>query len=66
MCDSLRGGWYRDRIPVASRFSAPIQTGPGVHSASTRMRIGSFPGVKRPGRHIDQRPPPSAEVKERV
>jgi len=37
------------------RFSAPVQTGPGFHSASYIMGTGSFPGVKRSGRVIDQR-----------
>jgi hypothetical protein len=32
-----------------ARFSAHVQTGPGVHPASYRMGTGSFPGVKRPG-----------------
>jgi hypothetical protein len=29
-----------------SRFSAPVQTGPGAHPASCTIGIGSFPGVK--------------------
>jgi hypothetical protein len=29
-----------------SRFSAPVQTGPGAHPASCTMGIGSFPGLK--------------------
>jgi hypothetical protein len=29
-----------------SRFSAPVQTGPGAHPASYKMGTGSFPGVK--------------------
>jgi hypothetical protein len=29
-----------------ARFSAPVQTGPGAHSASCTMGTGSFPGVK--------------------
>jgi len=29
------------------RFSAPVQTGPGVHPASCTMGTWSFPGVKR-------------------
>ena len=33
-----------------ARFSAPVQTGPGTHSASYTIGTGSFPGVKRPGR----------------
>jgi hypothetical protein len=49
-----------------ARFSAPVQTGPGAHSASHTMGTGSFPRVKRPGRDVDHPPPYSAEVKERV
>jgi len=29
-----------------ARFSAPVQTGPGVHPASCTIGTGSFPGVK--------------------
>ena len=65
--DSLRAGRFGDRIPVGGwRFSAPIQTGPGVHPASYIKGTGSFPGVKWPGRGVDHPPPSSAEVKERV
>ena len=52
-----------DRIPVAARFSEPVQTGPGVHRASYTMGTGSFPGVKRPGRDVGHPPPSSAEDK---
>ena len=31
---------------MGSRFSTPVQTGPGVHPASCTMGTGSFPGVK--------------------
>jgi hypothetical protein len=31
---------------VEARFSAPVQTGPGAHTASCIMDTGSFPGVK--------------------
>ena len=48
-----------------ARFSAPVQTGPGAHPTSCTTCTGSFPGVKRPERGVDQ-PPSSAEVKERV
>jgi hypothetical protein len=41
---------------VGSRFSAPIQTGPGAYPASCTMGTGSFPGVKRLGRGAE-RPP---------
>jgi hypothetical protein len=64
--DSLRAGRSGDRIPVGSRFSAPVHTGPGPHPASFTMGTGSFPGVKRPGRDIDHPPLPSAVVKEGV
>jgi hypothetical protein len=44
-----------DRIPIEARFSAPVQTGPGVHPPSyTRV----------PGRGVSQPPPSSFEVKE--
>jgi len=64
--DLLRAGRSGDQIPVWVRFSAPAQTGPGVHSASCTMCTGSFPGVKRTGRGIDHPPPSSAGVQERV
>jgi len=31
---------------VGTRFSAPVQTGPGAHPASCTMGTGSFPRVK--------------------
>ena len=49
-----------------SRFSAPVQTGPGTHPSSCTMGTGSFPGVKRPVCGVDHPPLSSAEVKERV
>jgi len=51
---------------VGKRFCAPVQTGPGAHSASYATVTGSFPGVKRPKRGVDHPSPSSAEVKERV
>jgi len=40
-------GWrVQDQIPVGTRFSTPVQTGPGAHPASCKMGTGSFPGVK--------------------
>jgi len=50
---------------VRARFSPPGQTGPGTHPASYTMGIGSFPGVKRPGRGVDDPPLSSVKVKER-
>jgi hypothetical protein len=49
-----------------ARFSAPVQTGPGTHAASYTIGTGSFPGVKRQERGVDDPPPSSAEVKKRV
>ena len=45
-------GWSGDRIPVAARFSAPVQTGPRAHPASYTVGTGSFQGVKRLGRGV--------------
>jgi hypothetical protein len=39
---------------VRARFSAPVQSGPGTHTASCSMGTGSVPGVKRPGRGVNQ------------
>jgi hypothetical protein len=63
---SLRAGRSGDRIPVAARFSSPVQTDPRAHPASYTMSTGSFLGVKRPGRGVDHPLSSSAEVKERV
>jgi len=51
--------WARrsgDGIPVGTRFSAPLQTGPGAQPDSYIMGTGSLPGVKRPGRGVDHAP----------
>jgi hypothetical protein len=53
----LRAGRSGDRIPVGARFSAPVQTGPGVHPASCTMGAGSFPGVES-GRGVTLTPHP--------
>jgi hypothetical protein len=50
---SLRAGRSEDRVPVAVRFSAPVQMGSEAHPASNTMGTGSFLGVKRPGRGVD-------------
>ena len=61
----LRAGRSGDRIPVGTRFSTTVQTGPGAHPASCKMGTGSFPGGKvRPGRAADHSPPSSAAVME--
>jgi hypothetical protein len=50
-----------------ARFSAPVQTGPGVHPAFCTMGNGSFPrGKERPGRDADPSPSSSAVGHERV
>ena len=57
--DSLRAGQSGDRIPVGgAKFSAPVQTGPGAHSATDTIGSGCFPGVKRPGLGVDHPPLP--------
>ena len=35
-------GWSGDRIPVGTRFPAPVQTGLGFHPASYAMDTGSL------------------------
>jgi hypothetical protein len=47
-------------------FSAPVQIGLGAHPASYTMGTGSSAWVKRPWRSVDQPPPSSAEVVERI
>ena len=42
----LRAERSGDLIPVETRFSATVQTGPGAHPASCKMGTRSFPGVK--------------------
>jgi len=55
--NSLRAGRSGNRIPVGARFSAPVQTGPEAHPASYTMGTMSLsPGVKRPGRGVDNPP----------
>jgi hypothetical protein len=51
---------------VGARFSALVNTAPVAHPASYTVGTGSFPGVKRLGRGVDQPPTSSAEVEERV
>ena len=49
------GPWIESRW--GSRFSAPVQTGPGAHPAYCTMGLGSFPGVKS-GRGVTLTPHP--------
>jgi hypothetical protein len=53
-------------VPVETRFSAPVQTGPAAHPASYITGTLSFLGVKWPGRGIEHPTTSSAEVKERL
>ena len=65
--DWLRAGRSGDRSPVGARFSAPVQTDPGVHPASCTISTGSFPGVKSGlGRDAAPSPPSTAVGHERV
>ena len=40
--DSLQAGRFGDRMPVGARFSASVQTDPGVQPASCKMGTGSL------------------------
>ena len=64
--DWRRPGRSGDRNQVGARFSAPVQTGPLSHPASSTKCTRSFPVVKLPGRGVDHPPPPSVKVKVRV
>jgi len=55
--DWLRAWRFGDQIPVGARFSAPVQTGPGVHPVSCTMGTGTFPRVKS-GRGVTLTPHP--------
>jgi hypothetical protein len=64
--DLLWAGRSGDRIPVGTRFSAPVQTGPGAYPASYTVGTVSFPGVKQSGCGVDRPPLSRAKFKERV
>ena len=53
---SLRPVRSGDLIPVGTKFSAPVQTGPGDHPNAYKNGTGAFPRVKRLGRGIDHPP----------
>jgi hypothetical protein len=55
--DWLLAGRSGDRILAGARFSAPVQTGPGVHPAPCTMGTGSFPQVNS-GRGVTLSPHP--------
>jgi hypothetical protein len=62
----LNGSGFEPR--VGPRFSTSVQPGYQAHPASCKTGTdwGCFPGAKRPGRGVNQPPPSSVEVKERV
>ena len=64
--DCLRPGRSGDRIPMEARLFALVNTSPEADPTSCIVGIGSLPGLKRLGRGVDQPPPSSAEVIERV
>jgi len=43
--------------PSGARFSAAVETVPGVYQASCRMGTGSLPGIKLPKSGVHQLPP---------
>ena len=53
------------QLGEGGRFSATVHTGPADQPDSYTMGIGSFLGVKRPGRDVNH-PIFRAKVKERV
>jgi hypothetical protein len=62
--DWLRAERSEDRISVGTGFSAPVQTGRGVHPASYAMDSGSLSGLKRPRRGVDHPPHLALRLKE--
>jgi hypothetical protein len=61
--DWLQAGQSGDRILVETRFSAPVQTGPGVPPSLLYNGYQVFPrGKEQPGRDADPSPPYSAMV----
>ena len=58
LATALRAVGSGVRIPVVSKFSPPIQSGPEAYPASCKTCAGSFPGVKRPERDAGPSPLP--------
>jgi hypothetical protein len=59
--NSLRSGRSGDRVQVEAKFSAPVRTG---LAATYAVSTGSFPGVKWPGRGVDDPPHPVPRLKQ--
>ena len=62
----LLAGRSRNRIPVGSKFSAPVQIDPGAHPASYTMGTGSRPGLEQPETGDNPQNLSIANLKERV
>jgi hypothetical protein len=60
-------GWaVRGSNPGGGDTFAPLQPGPGVHSAYYTRGIESYLGLKRSGRNVNYPIPSNAEVIERL
>jgi hypothetical protein len=57
---------YELLIPPEARFFVPVKNGPGAHQTSCTIDTETFSGVNRPGLGVDNPPPTSSEIKERV
>jgi hypothetical protein len=64
--DSLQAGRSGDRTPMGARYSTHVQTGPRAYPASYKMRTGSSPAVKQPGRGVEHPPYLLPKVKVKV
>jgi hypothetical protein len=65
-CYGLDGPGIESRWGEKTKFSAPVQTGPGALPAFYTIGTGTFPRVKRPGLVGDHPHPSSAEIKENI
>jgi len=54
--DSLRSGRSGDRIPGEASVPPTVYTGHVAHAVSYKMSVGSFPGLKRPERGVNNPP----------
>ena len=65
-CFGLDGQGFETRGWRGARLSAPVQTGPGAHTASYTVGTEFLLRVMRPGHGVAHPPSYNAEVKERV
>jgi hypothetical protein len=55
---------FESLLGQGSSLRRSVQTGSGAEPAAYLVgSVGSYPGVKRPGREADNSPPSNAEVK---